>query len=117
MDAPRGYIYLLRLEENENGWKCAHKIGRSQYPDGRMRSIGLVLPYDLTLIYGFIVSDAPKYERLLHKKLSAYHLKGEWYWPDPQWVNWFRTLSQNYLDTGEYFHHEPYVSGRVDVKY
>jgi len=117
MENRHGWIYLLRLEENLNGWQCAHKIGRSWYPDGRMRQIGLVLPYDLTLIHEFAVSDAAKYERILHQELDFYHLKGEWFWPAPQWVNWFRTLSQYFFDTGEYPQHEPHVAGREDIRY
>jgi len=103
-----GYIYLMRLEEAINPWECAHKIGRSVDPDIRARQIGLILPYDTVVLHSFWVNDMRHYEQLLHEELSTYHLQGEWFWPDRQWVNWFRSLNQFYLDTGEYPQHEPY---------
>lgn len=107
-----GYIYLMRLEENLNPWKCAHKVGRSIDPEGRTRQLGIILPYNLTLLHSIWVEDVTKYERIMHEALHPWHLQGEWFWPEPQWVNWFRSLSQHYLDTGEYPYHEPYVHGR-----
>jgi len=113
-----GYIYLMRLEENLDPWKCAHKIGRSISPEDRARQIGLVLPYDMTLVHEFWVSDAIEYERYMHERLRPWHLQGEWFWPDRDWINWFRSLSQYYIDTGEYPEHEPFVHGRqIDRSY
>lgn len=107
-----GYIYLMRLEESIDPWKCAYKVGRSVRPDDRARQIGIVLPYSMTIVHSFWVRDAAAYERTVHELLRPWHLQGEWFWPQPQWVNWFRSLSQFYLDTGEYPPHEPYVHGR-----
>jgi len=107
----RGWIYLMRLEETGNVWECAHKVGRSVSPEGRMTQLGIVLPYELTLVKSFGVDDARYYEKMLHEILEPFHLRGEWFWPHPQWINWFRSLSQYFLDTGEYPDHEPGVWG------
>lgn len=109
----RGAIYLMRLEECGNPWECAHKVGRSIFPEGRATQLTIVLPYELTIVKEFVVDDAPYYEKRLHEILAPFHLKGEWFWPHPQWINWFRSLSQYFLDTGEYPDHEPGVWGRA----
>lgn len=117
MEPGSGYIYLMRLEENTDPWKCAHKVGRSRHPDERMKQLGLVLPYDLTILHLFWARDYVATEKLLHEELKSYHLQGEWYYPEPQWVNFFRTLSQYYIDTGEYPEHEPSVHGRRNDRF
>lgn len=102
----------MRLWEDTDPWKCAHKVGRSRYPDDRARQLGIVLPYELTIVHSFWARDASQTERMLHAELGPFHLQGEWFSPHPQWVNWFRALSQYYLDTGEYPPHEPYPNGQ-----
>ena len=109
-----GYIYLMRLEECINPWQCAYKVGRSYSPETRSKQIGIVLPYDLKIIHEFWVRNTREAEQSLHQALAPWHLRGEWFWPEPQWVNWFRSLSQYYLDTGEYPSHEPNVHGRTN---
>jgi hypothetical protein len=65
--------------------------------------------------------DQPGYIYLMRLEeqlaLAEYRLAGEWFRPIPQWVNWFRTLSQYFIDEGEYPSHEPYVFGRSNDHY
>lgn len=107
-----GYIYLMRLEENLSPLRCPHKIGISISPEVRASQLGIILPYPIEIVHSFWVRNMRETEIELHNALREYHLQGEWFRPKRQWVNWFRSLSQYFLDNDEYPVHEIFVHGR-----
>lgn len=58
------------------------KIGRAKNVRKRMGDLQVANPYELTLIDGFACGGQQKVcelETLVHRKLSAFHLRGEWF--------------------------------------
>lgn len=58
-----------------------HKIGVSDDPDKRFKSIQAHNPFEIELVkvYGYRSSDAHKIERYLHKQFNEYRVRGEWF--------------------------------------
>lgn len=78
--APRpGYIYVMRLHASPNAYECPMKIGQSVHPTARRGQLGIVMPYELSIILSFPADDMDKAEQYCHGALSKYHLQGEWF--------------------------------------
>jgi hypothetical protein len=74
-----GYVYLLRLEESDDLDRCSYKIGKSVNADIRQSQLGIVMPYELTLLVSVAVSDMDATEAYFHRFFASSQLRGEWF--------------------------------------
>ena len=68
------HIYVIKNELTGN-----IKIGVSVDPDKRLKGLQTGSDGDLTLISSVPVNDAYKVENSIHKDLSQYRVRGEWF--------------------------------------
>lgn len=70
-----GFVYVL---QGEGGF---FKIGLTQRDDvqSRYREITAALPWKITLLFAYKVSNAFRIEALLHRKYTAKWVRGEWF--------------------------------------
>ena len=68
-----GYIYLIG---HRNYWKCGMTMIS---PELRMKEMQIGNPYKLKVAFYKIVKNCRLEESLAHKKLSAFHHRGEWF--------------------------------------
>lgn len=93
-----GYVYLMRLEQDSDPLKCAHKIGKSVDVPQRNRQIGIALPYELTVVHMVPVQDMDWCETLLHSVYTRGWLRGEWFKLDQDGIDTFCRLTSEDLD-------------------
>lgn len=58
------------------------KVGRAKNVAKRLSDLQVANPYELTLIDGFecgLVRTVAEIESFVHRKLSAFHIRGEWF--------------------------------------
>lgn len=71
---PKKYLYLIQCN-NSN----FYKIGISENPEERLRTLQPSCPYPLILIYKKQFKAANKIERFLHKRYKSKRGMGEWF--------------------------------------
>jgi len=67
-----GYVYLVACNEFV-------KVGCASYPHVRLTEMQVGNPYKLEIIKEYPTRNPRKDEQRLHKRLSSYHVRGEWY--------------------------------------
>ena len=75
-----GYIYLLRSEDGH------YKIGKSRTPEAGIRSVGLILPFEIEALHvtyshdhDRAERDHDRAERDLHERFTDVRVRGEWF--------------------------------------
>jgi len=71
---PNGLVYFIQI--------CGNgpiKIGVSDNPDRRLRTLQLSCPYDLQIL--FAIPGGSVLERQLLQEFSSWRIRGEWFWP------------------------------------
>lgn len=66
-------IYLIEHPDD------FHKIGYSNSPTDRLSAIQASCPYTLKILTAVKSSNAPVVEKTIHKTLSDFHVRGEWF--------------------------------------
>lgn len=70
------HLYFIRFPDGPV------KIGRSATPKFRLKTLQCGSPYELKLLG--VVEGGGEHEIVFHRKLGAYHIRGEWYeWEPP----------------------------------
>lgn len=69
-----GYVYLIGTPTF--GW---YKIGKSISPEVRVKDLGILLPFKLSVIGIFKAEDHTLLERTLHEIYSNNRINGEWF--------------------------------------
>ena len=70
---PDSFVYFIQWEEDG-----PVKIGVATDLDDRLNMLQVACPYKLKVI-GFIANADHVLEKQIHKKLKAYHIRGEWF--------------------------------------
>jgi len=75
-------VYLL-----QHGARGPIKIGRAANPEKRVASLQTACPYEMRLLV--VVDNATKaVERGLHHKFAKYWIRGEWFRPSREILDW-----------------------------
>lgn len=73
---PEGFIYIL----SNPAWSGCYKVGYSLDPHDRLSQYQVGCPFNDYKIEGYYFSsNARETEASIHKKLSKFHIKGEWF--------------------------------------
>lgn len=87
-----GYIYVMRLHTSDNIYECPYKIGQSVNPTIRRSQLGIVMPYELSVVKWIPTDDMDEAESLMHEIYWDNRLQGEWFkfgeWELTQLVGW-----------------------------
>jgi len=67
-----GYVYLMSCND-------LVKVGCASHPRQRLNAFQIGNPYKLEIIKEYPTRNPRKDEQRLHKRLSSYHVRGEWY--------------------------------------
>jgi len=70
-----GFVYLLR--DLDVSGHC--KIGRTTRPRQRMKSFGVLLPFEIELVTMIKTDDCFKLEQKLHLRYAKKRKRGEWF--------------------------------------
>ena len=77
VSSSRSFVYIIREEGNKR-----FKIGVSNNPDKRLKTLQTGNPEDLTLLYTSLVcSNSFEIETYVHEHFKDYLLRGEWFDP------------------------------------
>lgn len=71
-----GYIYILKAHPP---FESCYKIGRTKYPDARIKAFGVKLPFEVDVLMMAKTNDCFELERLLHNLYDARRQGGEWF--------------------------------------
>lgn len=71
--SPAEKIYVIEMDQNR------FKIGRSQRPKSRLRSLQTSNPHKLILLHTFPADSGKEAEEKLHRAFHTYRLEGEWF--------------------------------------
>lgn len=82
--ATPGYIYLIRLHQSDNIYECPYKIGKSITPDIRHKQLGILMPYETSLIHKIKTDDMESTEWLMHTSYEECRMNGEWFRMDEE---------------------------------
>lgn len=82
-----GYVYLLKTD------KGFWKIGRSKTPDGRKKTFGVTLPFDVEFECLIKTSDMWLLESKLHAQYASKRIDGEWFKLDTDDVEYIKSLA------------------------
>jgi hypothetical protein len=82
-----GYVYLIQSVTGH------HKIGRSVNPHNRLKTFGVLLPFEIEYIALIKSDDHIGLERYLHDKFASQRVNGEWFNLDPEDVEYFKALA------------------------
>jgi hypothetical protein len=74
-----GYIYVMRLHTSDNAYECPYKIGQSVRPSARQGQLGIVMPYQLSILHVFPADDMDAAEREMHTTPTDQRMQGEWF--------------------------------------
>jgi Meiotically up-regulated gene 113 len=74
-----GYIYVMRLHASDRWQDCPFKIGQSVNPEIRRSQLGIVMPYELSVVKWIPTNDMDWAEDILHDTYAQERLQGEWY--------------------------------------
>jgi hypothetical protein len=69
-----GYVYLIG--SHIYSW---YKIGKSNIPQIRIRTIGVLLPFKIEVVAVWRAEDSRQLEALLHRKYFENNINGEWF--------------------------------------
>ncbi len=70
-----GYVYLL-CHETQPG---VYKIGRTKYPDNRLKTFNVKLPFDVHFEWLIKCADMYALEDHLHARFAKNRIAGEWF--------------------------------------
>ena len=77
LSTSRSFVYIIREEGNKR-----FKVGVSNNPEKRSKTLQTGSPEDLTLIYtSMVCSNSFEIESSVHKEFKEYLLRGEWFDP------------------------------------
>ena len=74
-----GYVYLLRLEQDRDPFRCVYKVGRTTDLRSRHKMLGVLMPYPVTLVWAMNSDDAAHTERFVHEQFAGARMDGEWF--------------------------------------
>jgi hypothetical protein len=83
-----GYVYVLRAD---NG---LFKIGRTSNPNIRLTTLGIKLPYALTIVVILATNDMHALESDLHERFASKRKKGEWFDLGPDDIKFVEGLDE-----------------------
>jgi hypothetical protein len=81
-----GYVYIL---EGKDGY---YKIGKSVNPEVRIKTLGVVLPFEITPIHLIECQNHHRVERDLHMKYNLKRTAGEWFKLEPADIKYIKSL-------------------------
>ena len=67
-------VYLIQMGEDD-----VYKIGISNAPGKRLRSLNTSSPFDLRLVHQFVADPAEEAEAQLHRRFATHQMSGEWF--------------------------------------
>lgn len=74
-----GYIYVMQLHVSDRWQDCPFKIGQSVNPEIRRSQLGIVMPYELSVLKWIKTNDMEHAEQILHQSFEDCRIQGEWY--------------------------------------
>lgn len=80
------HVYLMG---SDYGW---YKIGAANDPLNRKETLGILLPFKITLIHAIQSDRALALERKLHKMFDSKRINGEWFTLDQDDIAFFKSL-------------------------
>lgn len=86
-----GYVYLLSLDIG------AFKIGKAIDITKRVKSLGVKIPIQVTLIHSFRSDDYSLAELTLHEKFASKRTVGEWFELDEEDVEYIKSIQDGQL--------------------
>jgi len=91
MPGPRlkGFIYLAKSDATG-----LHKVGSTIWPKQRILILATADP-TITLIDACPTHDMATTERLLHRRLKPWRVRGEWFNLSSELMSWLRSLLAN----------------------
>lgn len=114
MSNREGWVYLMRLNENTDPLKCAHKIGRTADLKARHKMIHVKMPYPVTLVIAVHTTDMYEVETFLHRTLETNRLHGEWFRLEDWQIRTFCAMALQDA-TGEHAELvDAFATGRMD---
>mgnify|MGYP001607379925 CR=1 FL=1 len=82
-----GHIYLLGSKDDG-----MYKIGRTKSLKNRMKMLGVLMPFEVSLIHSFVTNDMVFAESKLHSFFGDYHLNGEWFQFEDEQVEYVKNI-------------------------
>lgn len=79
-------VYLIEMAANDLSERL-YKIGVSNAPGKRLRSLKTSNPFELKIIHTFVATPALDAESFLHEKYKEYRMQGEWFRLPPSVVD------------------------------
>jgi hypothetical protein len=73
-----GYVYLVQSPTG------AYKIGRSKNPKDRLKTFGVLLPFEVSYVTVIPTSNMSGMERALHNTFAEKRINGEWFMLTPE---------------------------------
>lgn len=102
--AAMGFVYLIRAERMPH----EYKIGKSNNPEKRSRTIGTKMPVETTLLHSFPCDNASASETMLHTLFGDKRLNGEWFGLSGEDVDFIMSISRIESAPGGLLpHHKP----------
>lgn len=95
-----GYLYAARMCV-PNYEACPIKIGYTQDPQGRCRSLKGSLPFPLEWYGAWPAKKARSSEAKVFEMFAAYRLGGEWFYPSTEIIQYVQTQIANYQELVE----------------
>jgi Meiotically up-regulated gene 113 len=89
-----GYVYVMQLHASDRWQDCPFKIGQSVDPVIRRSQLGIVMPYELSVLKWIRTDDMNYAERLLHETFENCRLQNEWYRLDEDGVRFLLQLHE-----------------------
>lgn len=86
------------VQEADNG---AIKIGYADWPKKRLKELQVGNPRELRII-GLLLTDDHREESRMHRRFAAHRLRGEWFRPAPELVEFIDNMVARYLRDGEF---------------
>ena len=74
-----GFVYLIRGDREGT---FTYKIGKSNSPNFRIKSIQTSNPDNLEILYLYEIDIPYKLETFLHRTFSPFSIRGEWFKSD-----------------------------------
>ena len=83
-----GYVYLLQSVSGH------YKIGRTVNPQNRLKTFGVLLPFEVEFIALIKSDDCVSLERSLHQTFRDFRVNGEWFNLAPDDVEYIKGLAK-----------------------
>lgn len=81
-----GFVYLLK--SSTGSWK----IGKTKYPDDRIYTFGVKLPFEVEYDHLIESDDMSSLEKSLHRQFKKKRINGEWFALDDNDVQYIKSL-------------------------